>query len=67
MMGSERTASPIAQGMEIRAMTRVADSATLFAARRRRRVSCSVMAGMEATEMGVMKAQGKLKMVWEKL
>ena len=67
MMGSESTASPMEQGMAMRLMTRVADSATVLAWRRRRRVSCSVMAGMAATVMGVMKAQGRLKMVWVKL
>ena len=50
--------------MEMRPVIRAADSSVALASPNFFRVSWPVMAGMMLMVMGVMKAQGILKMVW---
>ena len=54
----------MAQGMEISPVIRAADSSVAFASALLHRVRWEAMAGMMLMVMGVIKAQGMLKMVW---
>jgi len=64
-MGSASTMRPTAQGMAMRPMSRSDEFCTERTPRRSCSVRLFVMAGMMAMVMQGMKAQGKLKMVWQ--
>ena len=61
--GSASRARPKAQGMATSPVIRTADSSVALASSSPQRVRWEVMAGMMLMVMGVMKAQGMLKMV----
>ena len=63
-MGRASTARPMAQGMARSPVSRAADSSVPRAPSLFPTVIWAVMAGMMLTVIGVMKAQGILKMVW---
>ena len=63
MMGSAITSSPAAQGMEMSAIVRSADSSVARTASMSLRVSAAVIAGMQAMVMVGMNAHGSAKMV----
>ena len=67
MMGVAKLMRPKAQGMAMRPVRRMAEDSTRLARSRCWSASCAVMAGMMEMVMGVMRAQGRLKMVWQKL